>query len=463
MNVGSAFARRRSIRAAAIALCVTLSPVIAYGAALLHATLLRSVPAANSVLQKPPESVRLVFSEAVVPELSQIILVRLSAEKIAIDSSLLAVANDPHDVHTLVGRVAGLQSGRYRVVWRVLSADGHPVSGSYSFVVAGSTAYVAPTASSTVKAASDSEGRDSTSACCSTPATTDTKSVPVAASILRGTGLGAMMAGLGLLFFGVTAGDRRGLAPRTVIVRLISIGAILLVAHMIAWLQNISVTGGLSGDFISSVFGSTVGRIELIRVVLAVLTLWAIALARRETLALVLGGACLLVSGAVGHPAAIDPYFSIPAKMAHLISASLWLGGLLWLAWLSRCDDAACRAEAGRVSSVALITVIAIFLTGVFQSILFLNSPGDLVHSAYGRLVVAKAVGLAILVAYGAYNRFSLLPHLERADTSGKLSRSVKQELIVVSIVILIGGFLAYVPTPPTPKSSLTVFTGRSQ
>jgi putative copper export protein/methionine-rich copper-binding protein CopC len=424
---------------------------------------LRSAPAANSVLQKPPGSVRLVFSEAVVPELSQIILVRMSAERAAIDSSLLKVSNDPHDVHTLVGRVSGLQSGSYKVVWRVLSADGHPVSGSYSFTVAGNPTAVARTASRTAQAAGEAELHDSTKALSSTPSTTDTKPVPVMASILRGIGLGAMMAGLGLLFFATTAGDRRRLGPRVVIVRLIAIGAILLVAHMIAWLQNISATGGLSGVFISSVFGSTVGRIELTRVVLALLTLWAIALARRETLALALGGACLLVSGAVGHPAAIDPYFSIPAKMAHLISASLWLGGLLWLAWLSRCDDAACRAEAGRVSSVALITVIAIFLTGVLQSVLFLNSPGDLVHTDYGRLVVAKAVGLAILVAYGAYNRLRLLPHLERPDTTNRLSRSVKQELVVVTIVILIGGFLAYVPTPPTPQSSLSAFAGPSQ
>jgi putative copper export protein len=285
----------------------------------------------------------------------------------------------------------------------------------------------------------------------------------VAASILRGTGLGALMAGLGLLFFGVTAGDRRGLTPRTVIVPLISIGAILLVVHMFAWLQNISPNGGLSGDFVGSVFGSTVGRIELLRVVLALLALWAIALARHETLALAIGAACLLVSGAVGHPAAIDPYFSIPGKMAHLLSASLWLGGLLWLVWLSRCDDAACQAEARRVSSVALITVIVIFLTGVLESILFLNSPGDLIHSAYGRLVVAKAVGLAILVAYGAYNRFSLLPNLERAGATAKLARTVRQELIIVTIVILIGGFLAYVPTPPAPQSSLSASTGFSR
>ena len=271
------------------------------------------------------------------------------------------------------------------------------------------------------------------------------------------------MAGLGLLFFGVTAGERRKLLPRTAVVRLIAIGAALLVAHLIAWMYDISPTGSLNGSFSESVLGSTPGRIEAARVVLALLALWAIALARRETLALILGGACLLVSGAVGHPAAIHPYLSIPAKMAHLVSASLWLGGLLWLGWLSRCDEVACRSEARRVSAAALIAVLAIFLTGSLETVMFLNSPGDLIHSSYGRLIVAKAVGLAILVGFGVYNRFRLLPRIDEAGATGRLSRSVRTEIIIVIIVILVGGFLAYVPTPPTPHSSLSASTGQSQ
>jgi len=437
-----------------------LSPVIAYGAgyALLHATLLRSVPVANSRLSKPPETIRLVFSEQLVPELSQISLTAPDGK-----ATVLKVANDPHDVHILVGRVGELVSGTYKVVWRVLSADGHPVSGSFAFTLeSGNFAKLAPTSSSTSPASRDSGTGDTLTASSGTPSTTDTKPIPVVASVLRGTGLGALMAGLGLLFFGVTAGESRKLAPNAVIVRLIAVGAILLVAHLIAWMYDISPTGSLNGYFSISVLGSTPGKVEAARVVLAFLALWAIAVARQETLALVLGGVCLLVSGAVGHPAAIHPYLSAPAKMAHLLSASLWIGGLLWIIWLSRHDETACRREASRVSSVALFTVILIFLTGSLETILFLNSPGDLVHSAYGQLVLAKFAGLVLLVAYGAYNRLRLLPHLDDPSTTKRLSRSVRQELVIVTVVVLIGGFLAYVPTPPIPQSSLSALTGRS-
>jgi copper transport protein len=450
--------RRRPARATAVVIGLALCATVAHAATrvLLHASLLRSTPAANSHLAKAPDAIRLVFSEQIVPELSQIALIRPDGS-----SSQLQVANDPHDVHTLVGRIAALPeltSGRYTVSWRVISADGHPVGGSFIFSVGNPAAdtarptVVGPSSRGAAKPSGDSlaVGGVGSPASVSAP---EQKSVPILASLLRGLGLGALMAGVGLLFFGVTSGEHRHFSPRAFIVRAIAVGAVLLVAHFFAWLRYLSPTGGLNGDFMGAMFDSSVGRVEVIRTLLAVLTLWAIALARRDKIALALGAACLVVSGAIGHPAAIDPYWTIPAKSLHLLAAAVWLGGLFWLVWLSRCDDAACQAEARRVSSLALVSVIVIFLSGLLETVFFLNTPADLVRSDYGRLVLAKMVGLGILIAYGSYNRFRLLPQLD-APSAKKLSRSVKQEIVVVTLVILIGGFLAYVPTPPLGRSA---------
>ena len=444
----------RWLRAAATISFLAVSASGALGASrmLLHATLLRSTPAADSRLHEPPETIRLVFSERVVPELSQITLVRPDSV-----SAQLKVTSDPHDARTLVGQVAGseFREGKYKVTWRVVSADGHAIGGSFVFSLEPRGGVSGPRAVSIVgKPSRDSAALRPYDVPSHMPGS-DERSVPVLASLLRGVGLGALMMGIGSLFFGSTAGEHRSLMPGTLVISLTGVGALLLVIHGIAWLHHLSPTGHLSRDYMVSMLGSTLGRVELLRIVLALLTFLAIAIARRPALALAFGTVCLLVSGAVGHPAAIHPFVAIPAKMIHLVSASIWLGGLVWLVWLAHCDHAACRIEATRVSSIALISIIAIFLSGLLQAVLFLSTPGDLIHSNYGLLVLAKLIGLAILVGFGAYNRFGLLPRLDASDGARKLARSVKQEIAIVTTVILIGGFLAYVPTPPVPQTAL--------
>jgi copper transport protein len=456
------FSRRRSIGAAAMALCMGLSPVVSYGAvhALFHATLLRSSPAANSHVAKLPETIRLVFSEQVVPELSHVTLIGPDAKPV-----VLPVATDPHDVHILVGRVGPSPAGRYEVVWHVLSADGHPVSGTFEFIADGGSggasapAAITTGASSTIPTVNGSATQAATSAAMASP--TEAKSLPIAASVLRGLGLGAIMASVGLLFFAVTDRNRRNLVPSAMVIRLTTVGAILLVAHMLAWLSDISQTGGLGDAFIAAALRSTPGRLEAFRVILAVLALWAVALARHAKIGLFLGAACLAVSGAIGHPAAIHPMLSIPSKVVHLLAGAIWLGGLIWLITVIRREDVDFPAEARRVSATALVCVIAILLSGVLQTALFLNTPGDLIHSGYGRLALIKMVGLAALIGLGAFNRFLLLPAVEDSSIRPTLSRTVRQEIAVVIILIVIGGFLAYVPTPPASQAVSSLQTGQ--
>ena len=464
------FSRRRSIGAAAIALCLAFSPCVSYGAgrALLHATLLRSTPAANTHVAKLPETIRLVFSEQVVPELSHVTLVGPDAKAV-----VLPIATDPHDVHTLVGRVGPSSAGRYKVIWHVLSADGHAVGGTFEFTVdAGRGGSVAPVAASTTasqapsstpmvsggKIAPETPVTDTSAAMESS---TEAKSVPVTASLLRGLGLGAMMASVGLLFFAVTDRNRHNPVPSAMVVRLTAVGAILFVAHMLAWLSNISQTGGLGDAFIAAALRSTPGRLEAFRVIMAVLALWAVALARHAKIGLFLGAGCLIVSGAIGHPAAIHPMLSIPSKIVHLLAGAIWLGGLIWLVTVIHREDVDFPAEARRVSSTALVCVIAILLSGVLQTALFVNAPGDLIHSGYGRLALIKVAGLVVLIGLGAFNRFLLLPAVEDSSIRPALSRTVRQEIAIVIILIIIGGFLAYVPTPPVPLAISSLQTGQ--
>ena len=407
---------------------------------------------ADAKLATAPHTIRLVFSEEVVPALSQILVIGPAG-----DSTKLNVTNDPHDVHTLLGAVSQSKSGgRYTVYWRVVSADGHPVNGNFSFSVAGAAVSGGVT---TVPTPIDTTPkRDSIARPVDLQ---NADEVPVTAAVLRGVGLGVLMAAVGILFFGLTARDTDGapVLPRGLILWLTLIGAVLLVAHLIAWTRLIAPNSVSNTAFVTSVFESKVGRIELARTALAVLMLLSVAPLGNNKLAFLFGFACLLVSGAVGHPAAIHPMWAIPGKSIHLLSGAAWLGALVWLLATARADDATHQREAMRVSSLALIAVIAVLVSGLLQTVLFLNTPGELLHSQYGKLVVAKFIGLLILVCYGAYNRYFLLP---RFTTGGsvRLRSSVRQEIFVMTLVVLMGGFLAYIPPPPSPIAGTSVTRG---
>jgi len=442
--VTHSFWRRRPFLAAVFVFYVGLlaTPVAGAAGKLLHAALLSSIPADDARLTTAPQSIRLVFSEPVVAELSSIVLTGPNGS-----TSSLRVAADPGDGKVLTGPVAALPSGRHRVAWRIVSADGHPVAGTFSFLLTQTSADSA-LFPPLIPDASQAGRAEPTAITLTSQADTEHKATPKTVSLLRGLGLGAIMAGVGLLFFGSAARNRRNLNPGFVAARFLGFGTVLLAAHMGAWVFHISPGAGVSSAFGFATLTSALGLIEAARVLLALLAFWAMAKGQAR-LALFLGVACLAVSGAVGHSAGIDPMWAIPAKIVHLIGASIWMGGLLWLGWTFRRDITAFRIEARRVSSAALIALIAVAGSGIGQTLLFLDWPWDLLGSLYGRLIIAKISGLIILILLGAYNRFSLVPNLDDSRKGRKLSRSVTQELVVMLAIIIISGFLANVPVPP--------------
>ncbi|MEO8624508.1 MAG: CopD family protein, partial [bacterium] len=218
-----------------------------------------------------------------------------------------------------------------------------------------------------------------------------------------------------------------------------------LATHFALWIMNADANHQLTRDSIAAAVSSSVGKMELWRTGLAVLALWALVLARRPRVALIFATCAVLVSGASGHSAAIHPAWAMPSKALHLIGAAAWMGGLLRLITLDRGDGARFSSEAARVSSVAFVAVFAVAMSGFVQSFLFLATPLDLIRSAYGAIILAKVVGMIVLLAFGAHHRYRVLPRLAEAGSSRFVS-TLRGELAVMSIVILLGGLLAYIP-----------------
>jgi copper transport protein len=271
---------------------------------------------------------------------------------------------------------------------------------------------------------------------------------PVIPAVLRGLALAALLALAGLLALGEWVLPNAGGGVARATPWLAGTALVLLSLHAGAWIANVSATPGMSASSgIDVLRSSGSGQRELVRLACALLALWALALARRRGVAACFALAAVGVSGIVGHPSAIHPLFAIPAKILHLVAGAVWLGGLLWIVLADRTHPRYIDG-ARRISALALGAVLVVATTGVAQMLLFLPTPAAALHSAYGALSFAKIAGLLVLVGFGAYHRYALLPRLTPAEPGGgvALGRSVRSEIAVMTLVILIGGLLAYVP-----------------
>ncbi len=411
-----------------------------------HAALLSSEPAAGSRLIASPPHIRLVFSEAVDPRLATIKLVAADGS-----SQTLTVEKDPTDRRAIFAIPQTLSPGSYRVLWHAVSDDGHPVSGSYVFTIVepSAPAPVAPVATPPVPPSTN---------VVQPPANWGPTAfgAPLIPAIFRGLGVGCAMALAGLLFFIVRM--NAGMASRPVrVARWFAIAApVFLIAHLVTWLINASPTHSLGGTWLPTVLSTTVGRTELWRTGLSLAPLCALWLVRRSSIALALSIPTLVISAAAGHSAAIHPGWAIPVKALHLSALAAWLGGLVWIVARERDTPARLAREGADVSTVALSCVIVVFLSGIGQTALVLHSVRDF-ETAYGITVLAKVAGFAVLILFGAWHRFRVLPRvLDRVDAASEsaFTSSVRREISVFWLVILLGGFLAYL-SPPPPAAAI--------
>ena len=110
---------------------VVLAVLVFPGATLAHSLLVRSQPERRATVTRPPEEVRLWFSERIEPAYARLSVSDAGGKQV--DAGDAAV--DPADSTTLAVRTPGLRAGRYTVRYRVLSVDGHIVESSFDFTV----------------------------------------------------------------------------------------------------------------------------------------------------------------------------------------------------------------------------------------------------------------------------------------------------------------------------------------
>lgn len=176
--------RHRLVALAAAAL-VLASPVALATPASAHDSLTGSTPADGSTVTTAPERVRLTFTDEV-KELGLTVLVK--------DPSGASVTDgDPRiDGNAVLQPVAPLTApGVYIVAYRVVSSDGHPINGRFTFTLDVPSPSPTPseTASETPSASASASASPSESAIAASPASSSTDSGGASTWLLVGAGL----------------------------------------------------------------------------------------------------------------------------------------------------------------------------------------------------------------------------------------------------------------------------------
>ena len=114
----------RTLGSAAVVVAVT-----AAGPAWAHARLVSSNPARDATVSSP-STIRLTFSERVVPAFSRFEVANASGAEQVVGTAV------SEDGLTITGSPARpLAPGAYTVTWTIASSDGHRMTGSYGFRV----------------------------------------------------------------------------------------------------------------------------------------------------------------------------------------------------------------------------------------------------------------------------------------------------------------------------------------
>jgi copper transport protein len=448
--------------------------LVAPAAAWAHASLLRTSPSASVTVNTSPTTVSLTYSEAVEPRFAIVSVTDAAGHQQTSGRPL----RSPTEADQLQVPVRHLPEGWYLVYWRVISADGHPVRGAFTFAV-GPNPGPAPE--------------------FVIPSTSETAATPglIAA---RWVAFLATMAAVGLLVFRaiVIRPLRTRLPEASVRTTTFALAAALGLALLATPLYLLYATAKFAirstwdvGALVPLIRDSAFGRgfldLEIVLGLLAVAVVVLIRVERpasrqrpvSELLALIgallAAAAALLVPGVAGHAAQTSPRaVSVMLDWVHLVAGSIWVGGLIGLLALWYCLGSGWRASGlsiavPRFSRTAFVSVLALVASGTWASIIHLPTVASLWQTSYGKTILVKIGLLAATMLPAFVNLTRNVPRVRastlRPDDARRaatlLRGLVGGEVLLTAGAVLAAATLSSLPPPPKALASIGKSSGQ--
>jgi copper transport protein len=461
-------------------------------AASAHARLEGTSPERGATVASEPARVVFRFDEAVEASFGAVRVFDARGAR-ADDGRLVRPGGDQRVVGTALRR--GLAGGTYTATYRAISADGHPVSGGFTFSIGHAGAAPSKDVADLIAAGNTGTVTE--------VAFGATKALGYLAIALVLGGLAflalawrpALADGAGAAEDWARAADAFAARALNVLSAGLALGVLTSAAGLVlqaaaaagtsAWsAMDPSVVREVASTHAGTAWALRLGDWALLAVVLAVaaglgavpalrpVPLGAtgrvlarppsrIALAALAALALFLAFAPALA----GHASTQHPVWALfPLDVAHVLAMSAWLGGLVVLIV---CVPVATRVLSApdrtrllaavlvRFSAVALAAVCVLAATGTTQAILEVRHIDALTGTAFGRSVLIKSGLLLVLIGFGALNRRRVVPALRRlaaaAASPGGPGRMLRLTLrsevaLVLGVLGVTGALTGYAP-----------------
>lgn len=254
--------------------------------------------------------------------------------------------------------------------------------------------------------------------------------VPAAGAV----GAAVLMVGLGSL-------PTVGLEPSARVIGGVG-GAWFVAALITAWMRTADQSGEAPRSVGLNQFADTIGSgaPELIEFIVsgAIIVIAVLDFTERfdppPAAYAILAGIGVLATSITGHPSqqAIGPVLI----GAHALAAAWWCGTLAAMVLTIR-GRSGWAAALPVFSARALWAVVVVAVTGVIAGLIEVGDLGEVVTSGYGRILLAKLFGIAVLIGLGARHRKVWVPAVERHRGSEADSlRRAALELLVMGVVL---------------------------
>jgi copper transport protein len=442
---------------AGIVLALTFLVVLAAPAG-AHAQLLSTDPVAGATLPDGPDAVTIRFTEEVHAPKGSVRVYDGSGDRID-DGDLAQVEGGK----ALRLAVPELDDGGYVVTWRVVSEDGHPISGGVTWRV-GTGAAVS---SSVVERLLSAEGGDT--------------GLHVVAAVVRTLLFASLVVLVGGAAF-VLLVWRRGIADRRARLLLLGAASVAFVATLVSiGVEGADIAGRGIGGIVSlgdaaDTWDTPSGKAAVARLVLlagwiAWMTTWRrldAAVRRTAGVGVALSLAVLATVSAAGHARTGRwTALALPLDVVHQYAGAVWIGGLVLLAALVLPRLTGDTAEehtvvTERFSRIAFVAVLVVALTGVIQGFRQLREVSGIRGTDYGRVLVVKVVLVALVVVLGGLSR-SLLRARQVVDdeTEAELRHRLRlsvgfETLVAVAVLVATSLLVAANPTRAAADEGFT-------